>query len=192
MPSQHNDYQDHVDETTCYAIASEADAQVFQLLSENSSSDLQLLIARLAYAEYAVEKQEFIQFYKEHHQQLPSDQIVGAVISTFQVRNSSRLKRLQERVSTDLQKLIRKSAEALILSEYAAPLKSILDQNTQSLTSELKELIAQNTEAIQSEVKQGTQFWSTAKNLDRSSDPHPFPSTDPGYSPRLSSGKSVR
>lgn len=154
--TQNTENENLLDKSTLWASVSEEDARIFTLLSKDfDKSEFHSLAVMIAYANYAMQKHEFIEWHKKNHKIPPSNEQLRAIVFSYQNVQSYRLKDLRETSEKRLKEILEDNSKKIARDKIIEPLKSEFHQNTRSLNT----LINSKTKSLEDSLKKNGGFW---------------------------------
>ncbi|MDJ0581238.1 hypothetical protein [Crocosphaera sp.] len=108
------------------------DEEVFSILiaSTNKNSKHDELLGMVAYAKYSLQKHQYVSLYKRENRQLPSKEVLKAIITPFKDENSDALSSLKQSSEQFLKEYTQEYLENTKQEKIIQPLEKVIEKNT--------------------------------------------------------------
>ncbi|MDJ0659386.1 MAG: hypothetical protein QNJ42_07825 [Crocosphaera sp.] len=108
------------------------DEEVFAILiaSTNNNSKHDELLGMVAYAKYSLQKHQYVSLYKRENRQLPSKEVLKAIITPFKDKNSDALSSLKQSSDQFLKEYAKEYLENAKQEEIIQPIEKVIEKNT--------------------------------------------------------------
>ncbi|HAC62086.1 MAG TPA: hypothetical protein DCF68_00765 [Cyanothece sp. UBA12306] len=120
------------------------DEEVFAILisSTDNNSKYDELLGMIAYAKYSLQKHQYVSLYQRENRQLPSQEVIKAIITPFKDNDSAALLSLKQSSEQFLQEYAQEYLENAKREEIIKPLEKIIQKNTNFWSSVWASIIA--------------------------------------------------